>query len=371
MFNYSGHILTTDEKPFPIVVQFPRVRGTREFESPESVRAWINEERNVWARFANAGGEYAGVFRNQINLLGALESSLGKDPNDARKALQEFAAGFVSLTTGVGKALPAFLSNTATDAASRWALVGLVGSADMGWNPSDPQRLDGRMIANAIRVIAAPSDYENRVVETGEALDAVLKRGHSIVGDLANFQSGCEKEWTDRIEGYETKVALRAPRTFWNDRKTAQGAAARTSRIVWYLSLIGYVAVLVGLLVRPELSILQTASPGADSTVILADRIYRAVLIGSLLAVGAWWLRQTLRELRAHEHLEADAAERVTMIETYAAMRGAGLQGGDLSPILSALYRPTNTGMVADSGPILPLEVAIKQFANARESGGN
>ena len=53
------------------------------------------------------------------------------------------------------------------------------------------------------------------------------------------------------------------------------------------------------------------------------------------------------------------------MIETYAALKAADLDAGDLSPILTALYRTAATGLVVDDGPVLPLEVLIKGATEA------
>ena len=88
--------------------------------------------------------------------------------------------------------------------------------------------------------------------------------------------------------------------------------------------------------------------------------IERGAIIATVLAVIVWWSRQVLRDARSHEHLAEDAAERVTMIETYAALVEKGLQSSDFSIILTALYRTAATGLVDDGGPALPIEVLMK-----------
>jgi hypothetical protein len=60
----------------------------------------------------------------------------------------------------------------------------------------------------------------------------------------------------------------------------------------------------------------------------------------------------------------------VTMIETYAAMRAAGLQDANLGPILTALYRPALNGLSEDQGPILPLEILLKSVGDATRPRG-
>jgi hypothetical protein len=105
--------------------------------------------------------------------------------------------------------------------------------------------------------------------------------------------------------------------------------------------------------------------PVTDSTnptLALGGLIKKGIVFATFFGVGVWWLRQVLRELRSHEHLAEDAAERVTMIETLSALKGAGLADNDLSPIFAALYRPAATGLVVDDGggPISPFELLLK-----------
>lgn len=68
--------------------------------------------------------------------------------------------------------------------------------------------------------------------------------------------------------------------------------------------------------------------------------------------------------------LAEDAAERVTMIETYAALKTLGLATSDLAPILAALYRPAATGLVDDNGPVLPIEIFMKTIGETVSKAG-
>jgi len=101
----------------------------------------------------------------------------------------------------------------------------------------------------------------------------------------------------------------------------------------------------------------------------LTALVPRLVFLGTLAGVGVWLIRQFLRDLRNHEHLAEDAAERVTMIETLSALQAFGLRNDDLSTILSALYRPAAAAMADDGGPVLPIEVLMKGVADAASRG--
>jgi len=84
-----------------------------------------------------------------------------------------------------------------------------------------------------------------------------------------------------------------------------------------------------------------------------------AVLV--LLAVaGVWALRLIIRLFLSHQHLGADASERVTMVETYLSLAESdkGLPPESRQLILAALFRPGSDGLVKDEGlpsPILEL----------------
>ncbi len=69
-----------------------------------------------------------------------------------------------------------------------------------------------------------------------------------------------------------------------------------------------------------------------------------------------------------HEHFAEDAAERATMIETYAALRATGLQDADLGPVLAALYRPAGV-LGEEQGPVLPIEILLKSIGEAAKRG--
>jgi hypothetical protein len=71
-----------------------------------------------------------------------------------------------------------------------------------------------------------------------------------------------------------------------------------------------------------------------------------------LATLGFWVIRILVRLFLSHIHLENDAAERVTMAQTFLALkRDSALSGTEhIGTILAALFRPTGDGIVKDEG---------------------
>jgi hypothetical protein len=63
-------------------------------------------------------------------------------------------------------------------------------------------------------------------------------------------------------------------------------------------------------------------------------------------------LRIIVRLFLSQVHLAADAAERMTMVQTYLSLKegGSTFKDDDLRLILGALFRPTSDGIVKDDG---------------------
>jgi hypothetical protein len=177
-------------------------------------------------------------------------------------------------------------------------------------------------------------------------------------------------------------LRLRSPwrhRQYWSNRCELHKSEANRARRLWTRWTVGiiFIAAFVGTVLftgvgewlnhRIDSALGLPPIDHYQQFVFLAGFLKKGIIFGTFLGISIWWLRQLLRELRSHEHLAEDAAERVTMIETYAALKGAGLDAGDLTPILNALYRTAATGLVTDDtgGPVLPTEVFIKGATEA------
>jgi hypothetical protein len=236
----------------------------------------------------------------------------------------------------------------------------------------------GDPVSDRERIEAAVADVEQlRAEQKGarEGVDAFYK--HTLA-QWSQRMEAIDEEWKQRLEGYETKVALQAPREYWSQRAAEHSELATRARRTWFRWVAGTIAVSaitafvlftdIGEWINQRIDLILSIKPpviNAEPVSALAGLIKKGLVFGSLLAIAVWWLRQLLRELRSHEHLAEDAAERVTMIETYAALQSRGLDAGDLTPILGSLFRPATTGLVDDDGPVLPTEIFLKSAADA------
>jgi len=87
----------------------------------------------------------------------------------------------------------------------------------------------------------------------------------------------------------------------------------------------------------------------------------RIILLTTVLGLAVWITRQLLKLASVHYERSADASDRVTMIETFAALRAG--QGADINPdpMIQSLFRPSSGAFSPeDGGPLLTAEIVQK-----------
>lgn len=160
--------------------------------------------------------------------------------------------------------------------------------------------------------------------------------------DFEKLVSEHKQEMENLRKTFREEIALRAPATYWDDKRQKH---ERLSKVIGAVS-FGSIALSVlglGWLIH---DLLRTAQPNAAPE---AWRLAMVVLIG-LFAV--WGVRLVVRMFLSHLHLATDAAERVVMARTYLSL----LEGDRLASkedrqlILQALFRPASDGIVKDEG---------------------
>ena len=185
--------------------------------------------------------------------------------------------------------------------------------------------VEGRGILETLR-----AEIDGILARSREEVDTACKR-------LDDTQTGITTRTADFEKAVNEKLALKAPVTFWTARADALNRKAKTL-IGWLLGAFA-VSVISGFKFYPLVAQVPDAS----------QKLWTIALI--LVAFGfiAWPLRLISRLYMSTVHMEADARERATLVETYIAL----LQEGHATPenrqlILAALFRPTQTGIVAD-----------------------
>jgi hypothetical protein len=207
-----------------------------------------------------------------------------------------------------------------------------------------------------------------KVFSSYDALDQIHEDIGNAQKTLISFQQdrlNISTEWRsffdcsqDEMRALAASAALQAPKPYWNEKGNFHEKKIRNSKNLWVLSLAINVMIIA---VSISLSILFPP----NITTGIYGIIERMVYFGSFLGFGIWWSRQNLKNYRLNEHLAEDAKERVTMIETYAALKSQGLGRENYTTILNALFRPAVTGLVDDSGPSMPIEILIKSLSEA------
>ena len=160
--------------------------------------------------------------------------------------------------------------------------------------------------------------------------------------DFEKLVSEHKQEMENLRKTFREEIALRAPATYWDDKRREHERLSKVMGVVSFssiaLSVLG-----LGWLIH---DLLRTAQPNAAPE---AWRLAMVVLIG-LFAV--WGVRLVVRMFLSHLHLATDAAERVVMARTYLSL----LEGDRLASkedrqlILQALFRPASDGIVKDEG---------------------
>lgn len=200
---------------------------------------------------------------------------------------------------------------------------------------------------------------------------AIESYTENIRNEFEKSQATRQEEWEKELdkarkdlealtETYDNHMKLAAPVSYWEKKRKKH----RNWSFVFFV-LIGIGMVYFGHLLVTELELVSkavdaakavqpaknAASSAASSIIELATtwKIGSFVLLATL---GFWVIRIFVRLFLSHIHLENDAAERVTMAQTFLALkRDSSLSGTEhIGTILAALFRPTGDGIVKDEG---------------------
>ncbi|MGR2663112.1 hypothetical protein ACUXVY_16135 [Chromobacterium haemolyticum] len=227
----------------------------------------------------------------------------------------------------------------------------------------------------ALRIFALLGEKERQLEASSQAFDKTID---SFDGQLIEFKNQWNKDFSLIKEAYDKNMALQAPVRYWGaKRKKHQWWAIATGVVVmilmvlsvWFLSSQvksvkqGYVVQAANAMKKktpvPNAKTdasnakIMASSSEADLPTVDSNGWHFDLALLLLEATLCFWLiRIGVRMLLSHIHLENDAAERVTMAQTYIALlrRGKLPEGDDLKTVLAALFRPSGDGIVKDEG---------------------
>jgi len=184
-----------------------------------------------------------------------------------------------------------------------------------------------------------------------------IKSINSFLDESKNTLSESHQTVENAKKVYLSQVELAAAVTYWSEKKDIHGTSKKIGLgvLIFLLLLTAGSPLLVNWLVSlTELS---------DAPLIL-DLINPLTLITSVLVISllSFTLRLSSKHYSTQQHLYLEAEERKTMLKTYLALMNEGklVEQEDRKVALDALFRPAQTGMVADTGNIVPTDSIIR-----------
>ena len=325
------------------------------FASAAELKNWIGAERGGWASLIPQNSRTLPINQNH-QLLDSLDS----DTSDANWG--RVAESYWPATGNFGR----FASRIYNSGVRNNFILEMLAPGAAPPNLNHPDYFAGRTIAYFYAGIGQTFTSAERATELLPGLTNEISEVDRIRSSAeqwaSRFQALLEKaeaDWQNKIDGFEAKVALNAPKTYWKERSAQHNKRAEVNRRQWFWAMV---VLILAIAVAFGLNFAFTPAPSLSS--MIATDVQRFIAFGTLLAVAVWWLRQKLRDLRMHEHFAEDADERATMVETYAALRATGLQDANLEPVLMALYRPAISAFREDVGPSLPIDALVRALGN-------
>lgn len=352
----------------------------------EEVRPWLEKEAAFWAWIANVTNQTTAPVTGQLrshlkqlrrNINPNLETAISSPNAATAQALShaietQWKAHRVPHSTTV---MAKFISDlAATDPEEAVAAAAhLINISPPGTPP--PKHFEGTTKAILFELglssldkaatsthMQLAAEWRKHFAELSRQANEVLQNAQvSLSSQQQNFtnfsenansqivQQGSEftqlkDSWVNEFNAikttYDTQLALRAPITYWSrKRKHHKGAAHKFTLSLSAYSIIGFIvlAISANSLLAGELSGLGKIP------------IWHFLAFTTLVLLFLWGARLIVRLMLSHQHLEADAHERVVMTSTFLAL----MRAGKLSPesqkeLLSALLRHSSDGIVKD-----------------------
>jgi hypothetical protein len=397
----------TKESEFSLKIVSDHFGFARTFQSRNEFIGWLSQESEKFLSFMSSGSDELRQTLSQASRTIRQINPEDDSETIKRTINQAISEGFFPSDTETGRFLYRIKDIITPNSLSITVKLVTKRANINEFNFGNRDVNIGASAAIAFLGIGDPRGNTEALRQAVNDASNARKQAQMSVQQIEKFMTSIDEEWKQKLEAYETKVAMKAPTSYWRERYNYHKAQAKTARNNWNFSVaifgisIVFLSIFIfsGSLEKIQLTkalissaentssnlpqierVKPSASPPStpvtlpenhtNALSILSKFLQSAIVFGTLLGLGIWVLRQKLRKALSHEHLAEDAAERVTMVETFAALKNAGLAGGEFGPILTALYRPASTGLVADDGPVTPLEIIVKEAAR-KTSGGS
>lgn len=206
------------------------------------------------------------------------------------------------------------------------------------WQQEYQQRIDAATLQNQ-KVDGLISEWQEQTeTQTADLETHKNQFKQSFDAELANAKADLE----NLTKTYDDKLALQASVRYWGIQHQSHAIKARQFAIALAISTVAILAVII------LYSIFGLDKPFKE---IPVSRLLTAAAITTF---GIWIIKILANIFMSHLHLATDAQERRTMIHTYLALtrKGQGPREEDRQLILQTLFRPSTTDMIKnEQGP--------------------
>ncbi len=199
-------------------------------------------------------------------------------------------------------------------------------------------RLELRKLGKKIlrKIVSLKTEYIRRSSETLKSSEAIVSNAKDV---------------------YLSQIEIDASVTYWKNKKRTHN----DSKKMWFIALI---ALLVTTSASPFLIIKYLPVKELTDDKLLLNVLNPITLITSVLVISllSFLIRLCSKQFSTQQHLFLEAEERKTMLKTYLALMNEGklVEQEDRKVALDALFRPAQTGIVAEHGNIVPSDTVVK-----------
>lgn len=289
------------EIDFPLTVTFSKGQITHTFLSRQDLAIWLKDEQQFWQSLApglsNDGSTQSALTNREF--IANLKADT--DFLTLEKQFKQIQDQFIPATIGGGIYIRT-LAKTNQQMA-RFVFSEIANPGSLGWPINNAVAFESKIIATIFRVVGNPPELLQGIAETNKQIEQTRASEGAVVRKFEALISQSEADWASRIDGYEAKVALKAPREYWEGRASKHEKLAKRARIIWNGSVVGFFA-LLGILSALLLSSLGShwfPEEGNEIKGIISD-LKRILMLGTFIGICIWWIRQKLKDLRSHEH---------------------------------------------------------------------
>lgn len=381
----------------PAYLELPLAGGlVHKFPTLESLRVWLNEEREHWSWLSNNNvsgelrsiGPVSDVVNSYSAFFGQCQSILGQDPAQIPSQIKAQATQLSprgpilrpSAHATFIEALRTYLRSGGRADEVVGTCAAIATNRMPGQVNPNPNYLGNPVCYRAIayfELLKVGATKASRVT----AADAITQASQSILEALvaaeariADLERQCaallastgaqsdelnellakqSAAAVDKIEAtdalYRKALQIKAPVEYWTEKATEHRRLTVTYRR-WLIG-VGAAVLLafVGTYLGGWEMIVTYVTKNPTTGVAMA--LYVAGFVAAVTAILLWAMRLVVRLYMSQHHLTIDADERAAMLKTFLALsEQEKVTEADLALVLAAVFRPTPDGIIRDDG---------------------